>query len=81
MRLFSAITLSDDIRDNIWRLVKECEERDAKVKWVRRENLHITLKFYGEIKDEKEIEGIKDVLRKVAEENNARPQLIIELMI
>jgi len=63
MRVFIAIDLPNNIKDKIYQEIKNI--RGVKGKFVERENLHITLKFLGEIqpnvveKIKKELENIK----------------------
>jgi 2'-5' RNA ligase len=53
MRLFTAIELSEEIKDHIESFAAECGKfQTASVKYVGREELHITLKFLGEIPDD-----------------------------
>jgi 2'-5' RNA ligase len=54
------------VRDNLTAQVAELRELSAKVadkrpRWVRPENLHVTLKFIGEVSPTK-LEGIRDAL-------------------
>jgi len=53
MRLFTAITLSDPVRARLARLCTELKTRLAdeprSLSWVKAENLHITMKFLGEV--------------------------------
>lgn len=48
MRLFIAIEIPEDIRGAYAALLKEFRAVAPQVKWVRAENLHVTLKFLGE---------------------------------
>ena len=48
MRLFIAIAIPDEIRDAYASLLRELRGIAPQVKWVRAENLHVTLKFLGE---------------------------------
>ena len=48
MRLFVAIEISPEVRAALAALLKELRAIAARAKWVRPENLHITLKFLGE---------------------------------
>jgi len=56
MRAFFCIDLEDGVKDGLERLIQELKRdrlwRTARVSWVKRENLHITLKFLGEIAPE-----------------------------
>src|SRR5215471_3843364 len=47
MRLFVAIQIPDDIRSAFGLLIKELRIVQPQAKWVRAENLHLTLKFLG----------------------------------
>lgn len=53
MRLFVAIEIPDQIRTTFAALLKELRGSAPQAKWVRAENLHITLKFLGETPPEK----------------------------
>jgi 2'-5' RNA ligase len=51
MRLFLAIELSGCVRDALAEVSRrlKCEADLASCSWVRTENLHVTLKFFGEL--------------------------------
>jgi len=49
LRLFFAIPLAEELRDRAVELQRELDRAGAKVKWVARPNLHMTLKFIGEV--------------------------------
>lgn len=57
MRTFIAITLPKEIKDRLSAIQEELKNTGAEVKWVKPENIHLTLKFLGEI-DEKKLEKI-----------------------
>ncbi len=48
MRLFTAIDISDDLRNNVTQLQQQFPD-GLDVKWVEKENLHITLCFIGNL--------------------------------
>ena len=48
MRSFIAVKISSEQKAKISDLIGELRKTDARVKWVKPENLHITLKFLGE---------------------------------
>jgi len=53
MRLFLAIELEEDIRGKIANIESEIRQKDVDVKFVEPENLHLTLKFLGEVGEDK----------------------------
>jgi 2'-5' RNA ligase len=69
MRCFIAIDISKDVKEGLAALQKELDGKvDIKkgdVKWVEPENIHLTLKFLGEIKDE-QVAEVCDIAKAVA---------------
>ncbi len=57
IRAFLAIDLDDDLKPKINKIIREFKKIDANIKYVDLQNLHFTLKFFGDI----DTEGI-DVL-------------------
>jgi RNA 2',3'-cyclic 3'-phosphodiesterase len=53
VRLFVAIAIPDDIRETFARFLRETQSAVPAVKFVRPENLHVTLKFLGNTAPEK----------------------------
>ncbi len=49
MRVFLAVELSSTVRDRIAALQDEWKPRIQSARWVRPENLHLTLRFLGEV--------------------------------
>jgi RNA 2',3'-cyclic 3'-phosphodiesterase len=64
VRLFVALPIPESVRSNLAALIQEMRATDAKAKWVRPENLHVTLKFIGETPPEK-LDAIGTALSKV----------------
>ena len=64
MRLFVALEIPEEVRKNLAELIRELRGIAPQEKWVRAENLHVTLKFIGGIAPEK-LEPIRCVLLKV----------------
>ena len=60
MRLFTAIQLPPDIKENIYNDFHDLRNK-IKGSWVKKENLHVTLKFLGEVEDEK-VSEIKNLI-------------------
>ena len=65
MRAFIAIELSDEIRKILSQIQSHLKYSAADVKWIEKNNIHLTLKFLGDI-TEKKCENIKSVLDKIA---------------
>lgn len=70
MRTFIAIGLPQKIIDTLSKLQLGLKDTGADVKWVEPENIHLTMKFLGEI-DEGTKEKVVDIIRKVAAQNPA----------
>jgi len=54
MRLFVAIDMSSQVQDRIGQIQRRLKQElgnDRGVKWVRPEQIHLTLKFLGEVRD------------------------------
>ncbi len=64
MRLFIGIDLNDEVRDYLYNIEKTIGNSQARVSWMVKKNLHITLKFLGEIGDSK-VEELRERLRKI----------------
>ena len=52
MRLFAAIPMPDPAREALLHLLAKLEHTSWPVRWVGDDNLHLTVKFYGEVPDE-----------------------------
>lgn len=68
MRIFIAFDIPNSIRDILYDLQKELHGSEAKIKLVEKKNLHCTLKFLGEIDDDK-IAEIDEILKKIRLKN------------
>jgi RNA 2',3'-cyclic 3'-phosphodiesterase len=53
MRLFVALEVPSTVRENLARLLKSLHAVSPQTRWVRPENLHVTLKFIGEVPETK----------------------------
>ena len=72
MRLFVALEIPADVRDNLAVFLKDMRERSEQleekgVRWVRLKNLHVTLKFIGEVAEAR-LDGIRSALATVRTE-------------
>ena len=72
MRLFAAIEIPEDIRRNLAALIQEFRTLSPQTKWVRPENMHLTLKFLGEI----EPAQLSDVQTALATIRSPRPVVL-----
>jgi len=52
MRIFVALNIADEIREQIARFIAEIRTLAPDVRWVMPDSLHVTLKFIGEKPDE-----------------------------
>jgi 2'-5' RNA ligase len=66
IRSFIALELSDEVRANLMQLLTALRQMPAPVKWVEAENLHLTLKFLGEV-PEGQIAAITETLSAIAQ--------------
>jgi len=69
VRLFVALEIPSAVRDNLAALINELRAADSwssksKARWVRPENLHVTLKFIGHV-DAAKFEPIRGALAEV----------------
>src|SRR2546429_247121 len=53
LRLFVALTLPSPVRQALWQTVAPLRERGLPVKWVRPDGIHLTLKFLGDVAEER----------------------------
>ncbi|MBU1091078.1 MAG: RNA 2',3'-cyclic phosphodiesterase [Candidatus Omnitrophica bacterium] len=73
MRTFIAIELPKEIKDELTKLQDQLKLSNADVKWVAPENIHLTIKFLGEINEEK-LCRISEVIENCAKDKS--PYLI-----
>jgi len=72
IRAFIAVEINSDIRAIIQNIIDSLRKSNSDVRWVKPNNLHVTLKFLGEI-PEKKIEIVKDILRKISNKTPSIP--------
>ena len=53
MRVFIAIDVPDEIRQRLAAMQERLREASSKARWVSTDSIHITLKFIGEISEER----------------------------
>ncbi|MFQ5602174.1 MAG: RNA 2',3'-cyclic phosphodiesterase [bacterium] len=67
IRTFIAIEISEDVRKRIAEVQEDLKKSGERISWTRPENVHLTLKFLGEV-EEKVILNIADVLTTLGQE-------------
>ena len=70
MRSFIAIELPETIKNVLAELQKELKKCGVDVRWVKPGNIHLTLKFLGDI-DENQVSNIVDVMSRASESYRA----------
>lgn len=65
MRTFIAIEIEPSIKEKISELIKKLSQSGARVGWVKKESIHLTLKFLGEV-DERKIKEVSERLKKIS---------------
>jgi len=68
MRCFIAIPIPGNIHSQLSKIQSQLKETDADVKWVGIDNIHLTLKFLGEV-DEQKIKAISEKLKEIADKH------------
>jgi len=66
MRAFVAVELSETIRARLGELIASLRTTGAPVKWVEPKNLHLTLKFLGNLADDN-VETAIEIMKQSAE--------------
>ena len=66
IRSFFAIPLGDNVSRSARRLIQRLSQSDDGIKWVPVDNLHLTLKFLGEV-DNTEVPKICAIAREICE--------------
>ena len=65
MRVFIAVNIPDDTKDRIYSFIEILKKKESEgIKYVAKENLHLTLKFLGEI-DKDNLELINESLSNI----------------
>ncbi len=67
MRTFIAVEIPNEVRIEIGKLITKLKGLESGVKWVEEKNIHITLKFLGEVKDN-DLERLKNLVKDVVAE-------------
>lgn len=63
MRVFLAFDINRDIKEEANSIIKTLKKSGGSVRWVKPENMHFTIKFFGEISAE-DVENIDNIINK-----------------
>ncbi len=69
IRSFIAVQLSNELKTSIGDSIKTLKKSGADVKWVKTENLHVSLKFLGNI-EEDQVGSISSLITDIALRHN-----------
>ena len=75
MRVFIAVDINDEMRRELTRIQNVLSGKLVNAKWVKPQNLHITIKFLGEI----EPEAVGDITLSLEKPIKETPSFYIEL--
>jgi 2'-5' RNA ligase len=78
IRSFLAIELTEGLRDSLEALRKKVDSPAFDVRWVRPENVHLTLRFFGEVSQE-ELARISQAALHAAEQAEPFPMVLAGL--
>src|SRR2546425_11953246 len=75
VRAFVALNLPDQVRHELWDALAPLRQRREKlpVKWVRPENIHLSLKFLGDVEETRVLELAAALKRPVGTRAEPRP--------
>ncbi len=77
MRTFIAIDLPTPVKEKIAQIQATFKDCNLSFKWVAAENIHLTLKFLGNI-DEMQIDEVKKIITAVAQKNKTLKAKLLE---
>ena len=70
MRSFVAIALEKGIKDSLSALIRKLDTGDKNIRWVKPQGMHLTLKFLGDVSEDK-IEEVKSLLAKIVKDHSS----------
>ncbi|MGD8540476.1 MAG: RNA 2',3'-cyclic phosphodiesterase [Candidatus Aminicenantes bacterium] len=76
MRTFVAIDLEHELKINISQLIKKLDNHKPNIRWIREQGMHLTLKFIGEIPEDK-ASDIRSVLMDLALKHERFPLKLV----
>lgn len=78
MRLFIALPLKEHVKDQLDKLTATLKRHGGSVKWVKADNIHLTLRFLGET-EENLVEKIKEHIDEAVKSHRQVPTSITTL--
>jgi RNA 2',3'-cyclic 3'-phosphodiesterase len=70
IRAFIAVEINEQTKQKISGLISHLKKSGADVKWITENQMHLTLKFLGDI-DERDVQKISDALSDIADNFNS----------
>ena len=64
MRCFIALDIPKELKDTLFELQTKLKNKNAKIKWIAKKNLHVTMRFLGDCKENK-IEVVQEKLKHI----------------
>ena len=65
IRSFLAFDIPKDVQQKLGRLISDFSKREKDVRWLQPENLHVTMKFFGDVEEELLLGDISKEIEKV----------------
>lgn len=65
IRSFLAFDVPPDVKKKLGRLIADFSKKETGVKWMPAENLHVTMKFFGDIEEDLLMGDISNAIEKV----------------
>ncbi len=75
MRLFVALNLPKKERTRIHRAARDLRDADLPVRWIDPDNFHITLKFLGQVREDR-VQAVADTIERVASSTGSFPMTL-----
>ena len=67
MRLFIAVSIGEENKNKIFDIQSVLKRSCVDVKWIEKDNLHLTLKFLGEVAEDN-LDSVKESIRRAVAE-------------
>ena len=69
LRIFTGIEIPGEVQQRLFSIGSEFKNSKDRISWVKKENIHLTLKFIGNIEQNK-IDSICKVLKETADKHS-----------